>query len=146
MITINEIKEKVRFLKKEQKESGEGDPVLKHLIETPNAVGMTTKIDKNNDLTILAANIPDWNGSFLIGYIPEEFSIKEHDLIKYLLFFSEGKIVEKSAGVIQGEDEPTKVIIRIDQEILESIDEWFSTMVVVCGLLICESFSQSWEN
>ena len=145
-ISINEIKERVRFLKEEQKKSGEGDPVLKYLIETPNTVGMAVKIDQNHDLAILAANFAGLGDSFLIGYIPEEYAINEDNLTKYLSFFSDEKIAEKSTFVIQGENEPTKIATRIDQEMLENIDEWFSTMVVVCGLLICESFSQSWEN
>ena len=81
-----------------------------------------------------------------MGYIPEGYSINEDDFTKFLLILSEGKITEKSTIVIQGENEPTKVATRIDQEMLENIDEWFSTMILVCGLPILESFSQSWEN
>ena len=145
-ITIKEITERVRFLKKEKKETGEGNPILEYLIETPNAVGTTLKIDEDRNLTVLAANVPEWNGSFLMGYIPEGYSINEDDFTKFLLILSEGKITEKSTIVIHGENEPTKVATRIDQEMLENIDEWFSTMILVCGLPILESFSQSWEN
>ena len=145
-ITINEIKERVRFLKEEQKKSGKVDAVLEGLIETPNTVGIATNINDDHLLIVIAAYVDSFGDSALMAYMPEGWSVQEKDLKALLWFFSEGKIADKETLVCREEDEETKIIIRIDQEMLENIDEWFSTMILVCGLLICESFSQSWEN
>lgn len=74
--------------------------------------------------------------------IPENHS-PDNDEIKTLLWLMSNRRVEnKQIMILRGNDEPTRIMVRIDQEILDDLINWFTIMFTVCGLLVDESFFQ----
>lgn len=144
-ITINEIKEKVHFQKKEQAKAGTNDIALEKLVETPDGIGFVQKIDADHDLTIMAGYSDCLDTCLLIGHIPADYPVQVTDIKELLCFYSYGRSREKPTIAFQGES-GTTIVIRIDEEVVENIVNWFSAMFLACALPVSEFLPKSWEN
>ncbi len=141
-ITPEKIKEKVRFLKKEQEQTGEENILLEKMSEAADLVGITVRCDGKDHFHVMAGCIHGLHDCCLIGMIPENHS-PDNDEIKTLLWLMSNRRIEnKQIMILRGNDEPTRIMVRIDQEILDDLINWFTIMFTVCGLLVDESFFQ----
>lgn len=141
-ITPEKIKEKVRFLKKEQELTGEENILLEKMSEAADLVGITVRCDGKDHFHVMAGCIHGLHDCCLIGMIPENHS-PDNDEIKTLLWLMSNRRIEnKQIMILRGNDEPTRIMVRIDQEILDDLINWFTIMFTVCGLLVDESFFQ----
>ena len=141
-ITPEKIKEKVRFLKKEQERTGEENILLEKMSEAADLVGITVRCDGKDHFHVMAGCIHGLHDCCLIGMIPENHS-PDNDEIKTLLWLMSNRRIEnKQIMILRGNDKSTRIMVRIDQEILDDLINWFTIMFTVCGLLVDESFFQ----
>ena len=105
-------------------------------------VGITVRCDGKDHFHVMAGCIHGLHDCCLIGMIPENHS-PDNDEIKTLLWLMSNRRIEnKQIMILRGNDEPTRIMVRIDQEILDDLINWFTIMFTVCGLLVDESFFQ----
>ena len=141
-ITPEKIKEKVRFLKKEQERTGEENILLEKMSEAADLVGITVRCDGKDHFHVMAGCIHGLHDCCLIGMIPENHSPDNDEIQTLLWLMSNRRIENKQIMILRGNDEPTRIMVRIDQEILDDLINWFTIMFTVCGLLVDESFFQ----
>lgn len=141
-ITPEKIKEKVRFLKKDQERTGEKNILVEKLSEASDLVGITVRRDGKEHFHVMAGCVHAMQDCCLIGWIPENHS-PDNEEIKTLLWLVSGRRIEnKQIMILRGNGEPTRIMVRIDQEILDNLIDWFAIMFTVCDLLVDESFFQ----